>query len=114
MARGDEILAAGGIHVKEGGIGSLCFGMVRADLHKKGLGSRMLSYRLLKLMEIPEVKLIRLDTSQHTPRFFQKFGFIVKSVTENFYGAGLHRHDMELAIPEDRRSLQSILIKEIE
>jgi ribosomal protein S18 acetylase RimI-like enzyme len=108
IADKNDVFAAGGIHVKENGIGSLCFGMVRSDLHKRGFGSRMISYRILKLLENPSVKKIRLDTSQHTPKFFQKFGFIITGIVENFYGAGLHRHDMELTLPDDAAALQSL------
>ena len=40
-------------------------------------------------------KLFR-DTSQHTYRFFEKFGFNVKQISKNGYGVGLDRYDMFL------------------
>ncbi len=39
---------------------------------------------------------IQLDTSQHTYRFFERFGFNVKQISKNGYGEGLDRYDMIL------------------
>ncbi|SVC90586.1 uncharacterized protein METZ01_LOCUS343440, partial [marine metagenome] len=39
---------------------------------------------------------IHLDTSQHTYRFFEKFGFIVKQISKNGYGERLDKYDMIL------------------
>ena len=43
----------------------------------------------------PEIE-IHLDTSQHTHRFFEKFGFITEQITTNGYGEGLDKYDMTL------------------
>ena len=39
---------------------------------------------------------IHLDTSQHTYRFFEKFGFSVNQISKNGYGEGLDKYDMTL------------------
>jgi len=39
---------------------------------------------------------IHLDTSQHTHKFFEKFGFIVRKISNNGYGEGLDMYDMIL------------------
>jgi N-acetylglutamate synthase-like GNAT family acetyltransferase len=89
----NTILACGGIGIR-GNEGRLHYGMVANDWHKKGIGSLLLNFRIGKLIDNPEIKVISLDTSQHNPRFFARFGFVQTSVKENGYGNGLHRHDM--------------------
>ena len=59
-------------------------------------GSHSLKYRLNHIIRnYPEIE-IHLDTSQHTYRFFEKFGFIVEQITKNGYGEGLDKYDMIL------------------
>lgn len=91
-----NIVACGGIRIKQDGDGSLCFGMVRADLHKRGIGSALLAFRINELLKFEKLRKIRLDTSQYNPGFFSRFGFKQTEVQQDYYGAGLHRHDMEL------------------
>ncbi|MFH1157465.1 MAG: GNAT family N-acetyltransferase [Pseudomonadota bacterium] len=79
-------LASGGIRLISPHEGGLAWGMVRADHHGKNLGSLLLTHRLLKLMEMPAIKEIRLDTSQHTSGFFAKYGFRAwDKITESEY-----------------------------
>lgn len=90
-----KIVACGGIAVKANE-GSLCFGLVHSASHKMGLGSQLLSYRIDRLREIAEVEYIRLDTVQHNPGFFEKFGFKVIQKIPNHYGPGLDKYEMRL------------------
>ena len=93
----NEIIASGGIGI-DGHAGRMHYGMVRNDWHKKGIGTRLFEFRLGKLIENPNIATIGLDTCQHNPNFFRRFGFVETSVKENGYGPGLHRIDMELKI----------------
>ncbi len=107
-----EILACGGIGVRNSE-GRLHFGMVSNSCHHKGIGSRLMKYRLAKLIERPEVKAISLDTTQHNPGFFNRFGFVETSVKLDAYGPGLHRHDMRWELPDnvdERKVLQAKLL----
>jgi ribosomal-protein-alanine N-acetyltransferase len=102
------IVACGGIRVKPDGEGSLCFGMVRADLHKHGIGSALIAFRMIELLKFDELKKIRLDTSQFNPGFFSRFGFKETQVQQDYYGNGLHRHDMQLDLADcDRDALRA-------
>jgi ribosomal protein S18 acetylase RimI-like enzyme len=103
-----NIVACGGIRIKPDGEGSLCFGMVRADLHKRGIGSALIAFRMLELLKSDGLKKIRLDTSQFNPGFFSRFGFKETEVQPDYYGVGLHRHDMELDLADcDRNQIRS-------
>lgn len=99
------MLACGGLWLRSGYEARLCYGMVRSEYRKKGLGSLMLAYRLQKLMDMPAMRIIQLDTSQHNPEFFKRFGFETVKTEINHYAPGLHRHDMELVISNEKRAL---------
>jgi ribosomal protein S18 acetylase RimI-like enzyme len=104
----NKIVACGGIRIKPDREGSLCFGMVRADLHKRGLGSALIAFRMLELLKSDGLKKIRLDTSQFNPGFFSRFGFKETEVQPDYYGIGLHRHDMQRDLAEcDRDELRA-------
>jgi len=37
-----------------------------------------------------------MDTTQFSYSFFEKYGFKIEKITENFYALGMHRYDMVL------------------
>ena len=106
-----KILACGGIGVRNGE-GRLHYGIVANDRHRKGLGSRLIKFRLGKLIENSDVVAISLDTSQHNPKFFNRFGFVETSRKENAYGPGLHRYDMRWVLPVDAHE-RALLLKNL-
>ena len=70
----------------------LSWGLVHSQHHNKGYGSELLKYRLNHIKHnYPDTE-IHLDTSQHTYRYFEKFGFNVKQILKNGYGKGLDRY----------------------
>ena len=105
------IVGCGGIAVRTTGQGDLCFGLVRQDRHKQGLGDVLTKYRLKKLLESPKVKFLSLNTSQHTTGFYERFGFKLLSTTENGYAPGLHRCDMRLDLSGDKAVREQLIKK---
>ncbi|SVC05225.1 uncharacterized protein METZ01_LOCUS258079, partial [marine metagenome] len=74
----------------------LAWGLVHRKHHNQGYGSHLLKYRLNHIKSnYPDIE-IHLDTSQHTYRFFERFGFIVKQISKNGYGEWLDKYDMIL------------------
>lgn len=96
LEQAGEIVACGGYGEEKNGDIVLAWGMVRRDLHKRGLGSILLKERIAHIRVNHPGKRIVIDTSQHTQEFFRRQGFIVTGGQENYYGPGLHRVDMEL------------------
>jgi len=101
-ADGTPIACGGHVIGLDGGAASLCWGMVHKDWHGKGLGKFLLTNRLSTLAQIPKMKLIRLDSSQHSVEFFMKWGFKTYRITQNHYGPGLHRHEMYLILDDEK------------
>ena len=79
---------------------NMVWGMVENAWHKKGLGRKLLEYRIRIIQtEFPDCS-ISLDTTQHSFGFFERLGFAVTGITDNYYGPGLNRYDM-LYQPDD-------------
>ncbi len=78
------------------GVVDLCWGMVRRDLHRSGLGARLLEARLAQIRATPGIRAVLLQTTQHTEGFFARYGFVTRQVTPDGFARGFHRHDMRL------------------
>ncbi len=93
---GDDIIGCGGFGDKDNnGIISLAWGLIHSDFHKKGFGEKLLKYRLDQIEQIFPSKSIVIDTTQFSAGFYEKFGFIVTEITNDYYSIGMHRHDMQ-------------------
>lgn len=91
-----KLVAAGGYEYEHytGNI-SLTWGMVHGKSHHEGYGTWLMEYRLRKIKREFTNPNIILNTSQYTFRFYEKFGFRIEKITENYYTKGLHRYDMK-------------------
>ncbi|PPU41282.1 GNAT family N-acetyltransferase [Xanthomonas arboricola] len=97
LERGNDIAGCAGYAISADGItASLCWGMVHPSLHRCGAGTQLLLTRLETLRQMPDVRRVVLDTSQHTQQFYARFGFVVQQVTVDGYAPGLERWDMAL------------------
>lgn len=88
------VWGAGGWARDEGGIVSLCWGLIAPRGQKKGLGRLLAMYRLREIAKLPDVRMVRLDTSPLTAGFFEKLGFHVVAVKKDGYAPGLDRVEM--------------------
>ena len=95
LVRDDVLIACGGLnrepdtrHV------TLTWGMVDRTLQGQGLGTSLTKARLAAARAMSDVDELRLETSQHTRGFYERFGFEVTKVTPDGFGAGLDRYDM--------------------
>lgn len=72
----------------------LTWGMIDFNFHNNGFGTSLLNYRILHISaDYPKTD-ITLNTTQYTFKFYERFGFQVEKITENYYRKGLHRYDM--------------------
>ncbi|WP_164714212.1 GNAT family N-acetyltransferase [Chitinophaga rhizosphaerae] len=90
-----RLVACGGVFLeKQNNIAGMVWGMVDNRLHRQGIGRRFLLYRIDYIRRECNTCNIKLDTTQHSRPFFEKYGFAVVKYTENGYGEGMHRYDM--------------------
>ncbi len=99
IERDGNLVGCGGIVVEEDGCtASFCWGMVKKNYHRSGLGRLLTNARLQTAKQQVGVTRVVLNTSQHTVNFYRRFGFQTINTIRNGYGPGLDRYDMTLAI----------------
>jgi GNAT superfamily N-acetyltransferase len=95
------IVACGGVAVDDRKDARMCWGMVRRDLHGKGLGRILLLYRLLEGARMG-AKTASLETLPETAGFFEREGFVVTGGKDDHYAPGMHKRDLVLALDASR------------
>jgi ribosomal protein S18 acetylase RimI-like enzyme len=99
MEHDGGVAGCGGYAIaEEKSLASLVWGMVRADLHKLGIGRFLLMYRLREITKAGGVQLVRLGTSQHAALFFEKQGFKVTGIRKDGYASGMDRVEMVMKL----------------
>lgn len=90
-----EVVGCGGYAVvAEAERADLCWGMVRADLQRGGLGRLLTEMRLRRAAADPRVRTVAINTSQHTVGFYERLGFQTVEVIPDGYAPGLDRCEM--------------------
>lgn len=93
----NEVIGCGGFGDKDNtNIITLAWGLIHQNFHKKGFGKELLIFRLEQIKEKYPNHILYIDTTQYSYGFFEKFGFEVTKITNDFYEKGLHRYDMQL------------------
>lgn len=95
------IIACGGWALGSDGMAVLTWGMVGRAFHRRGLGRRLLRFRLEAIRNDTQAKVARIHTVQLVQAFFAKEGFTVIDTVPNGFGPGLDRVTMELRLRAD-------------
>jgi predicted GNAT family N-acyltransferase len=73
---------------------------VRGDLHGRGLGNQLTTYRLDQLRARPAVREIRIETSQLTESYYARHGFVAVQRRSDGFAPGLDEIRMVLKLPQ--------------
>jgi [ribosomal protein S18]-alanine N-acetyltransferase len=95
----EKVIGCGGIgcYLKKNEA-SLCWGLIDSSLHRQGYGEMFLKYRLNEIAKyFPNAK-IKIDTTQFSAPFFEKYGFETTKITKDFYAEGMDRYDMFFSV----------------
>ena len=76
----------------------LCWGMVSSDRQGTGIGRLLLEARLQRAMANPAIRVVTLETSQHTTGFYERWGFETTKIVPDGYSPGLDRCEMRLIV----------------
>ncbi len=91
----DKVVGCGGFGDKDNtNTLTLAWGLIHKDFHKHGLGVCLLKFRLNEIRKHFPKEPVYIDTTQHTYPFFEKYGFRVTKITNDFYAEGMDRYDM--------------------
>lgn len=90
-----KVIACAGFNIKkEDAHAFMTWGMVDNSLHKKGIGKALLEFRIKKIRSLFPDSPINVNTTQHSYRFFEKLGFVLTGITNDYYAKGLDKYDM--------------------
>lgn len=71
------------------GSAALCWGMVRRDRHGQGLGDALLRFRLDEIAVDASFREVRIETSQFSRGFFERYGFMETKVVADGFAPGI-------------------------
>lgn len=90
------IVGAGGINFDiPQNIAKISWDFIATDFHGKGIGKKLLEYRLTYIKSLSHIHLISVRTSQLAYLFYQKNGFILKEVIKDYWAEGFDLYWME-------------------
>ena len=78
-------------------VASIDWIMVNPSHQSMGVGNAMVK-RAFDLFKKHNVKELRVATSQHANRFFERYGLVETSTTLHGWGKGMHKIDMVMSL----------------
>jgi ribosomal-protein-alanine N-acetyltransferase len=100
-----EIMGCGGINLKDDRkTGVISWDMIHPAMHGKGLGSALTQYRIKHLLDSHHVKEIIVRTTQLSCGFYEKQGFVLVDVVEDYWAEGYDLYYMIYRQPERPKS----------
>jgi GNAT superfamily N-acetyltransferase len=103
VLEGGEVVGFGGYELSDFyDLGTLVFGLVRADRHGSGIGKALLNYRLLHMAGRKlRPRYVTVDTHPHTAGFFQRCGFVEIARWPGGYRSGRDRVDLRFELTDE-------------
>ena len=99
-APGAPLVCAGGVaYAVTAPVAVLCWGIVRTDQHRRGIGSALLTTRLDRVRARGGVESVLMNTTDAAVGFFLRHGFVVTGRVKDDYGPGVDRLDLALHLP---------------
>lgn len=93
------LVGCGGFNLTEDGeTAKIAWDFFDPSAHRKGLGTKLMLYRIDKIKQIKSVKTLSVRTSQMAYRFYQKFGMELRETVKNYWAEGfdLYRLDCDM------------------
>jgi ribosomal protein S18 acetylase RimI-like enzyme len=96
--KGKTIACAGINYFYEDRIARLSWDMVHPDYHRKGIGRELTEFRISLISSDNKIDSIVVRTSQHANRFYEKLGFELIKIVENYWADSFHLYEMHLVL----------------
>ena len=91
-----QIVGCGGFNFSgDKTTGKISWDILHPDFQGKSLGTLLLNYRIEKLKEFKELEKIIVRTTQLVYKFYEKSGFKLIEVSEDYWAKGFHLYKME-------------------
>ena len=94
---GNSIVSCGGYNYSdEINVIRISWDMVDPQYQGMGFGSRLTEFRIEKIKQLPNVKMIQVRTSQLAFKYYERFGFELKEIMKDFWAPGFDMYRMEM------------------
>ncbi|MBC7914537.1 MAG: GNAT family N-acetyltransferase [Pyrinomonadaceae bacterium] len=91
-----QIVGSGGFNFSgDKTTGKISWDIFHPEFQRKSLGTKLLNYRIQRLQTFKEVKKITVRTSQLAYQFYEKQGFKLLEIVEDYWAKGFHLYTME-------------------
>lgn len=91
------IIGAGGInYFPEEKIARISWDMVEPKSQGKGIGEKLMKYRINHLIGKPKIELIIVRTTQLAYKFYEKMGFELEQVEKDFWAKSFDLYQMKM------------------
>ncbi len=92
-----KLVGSGGLNFEENyKTGKISWDFINPDFQGRGIGRKLLAYRLEILKSDYRVEKVLVRTSQHAYQFYEKNGFVVREIHKDFWAAGFDMYKMIL------------------
>ena len=92
-----QIVGCGGINYEANAtIGIISWDIIHPNYQGKGIGKKLLLHRIKVLKDNHQIKYIRVRTSQHTDKFYDKCGFKLEFITKDYWAKGFDLYQMNI------------------
>lgn len=94
-----KIIGAGGInYFLEDKTARISWDIVNIESQGRGIGKKLTQYRINHLKRNPKIEMISVRTSQHAYKFYEKMGFELVKIKNDYWAQNFDLYLMELKL----------------
>jgi ribosomal protein S18 acetylase RimI-like enzyme len=94
-----EIVGCGGYNFSEDkSTGIICWDIVHPNFQGKSIGRNLLNYRITQIKNVKSIRKITVRTSQLVYPFYEKQGFELVEIVEDYWSKGFDLYQMDLLV----------------
>ncbi len=94
-----EIVGCGGYNLSEDkSTGIICWDIVHPNFYGKSIGKNLLNYRINQIKNVKSIRKITVRTSQLVYPFYEKQGFVIVEIVEDYWSKGFDLYRMKLLV----------------
>jgi len=95
----NKILGCGGFNLSDNPeVVKISWDIVHPQSQGKGLGGKLLKFRIEEIKKIDGVKIVSVRTSQLVYKFYERFGFETQEIKKDYWAEGFDLYRMECEI----------------
>ena len=98
VEKSNQIIGAGGFNYgfDHGTTSRISWDMIDPEAQGKGVGSKLTKYRIKEIRKKSRVDKIVVRTTQLAHKFYEKCGFQLERVEEDYWAKGYHLYQMKI------------------